>query len=73
MLEAKLCPFSFAFNLKQQMPNMIDPRKIDARIQIGFPCIKEKCSWYSDFIKDCVIYEIKDILENPIREDPEAI
>lgn len=58
LLPPKLCPLSFGFSLKQQIPSMIDPKKVDMRIQVGFSCLKEKCELYSIKIEACVIWQI---------------
>jgi len=51
----KLCPLSFGFSIKQQAPNVIDPKKVDVRIQVGFPCLKERCIAYEEERKWCPV------------------
>ena len=58
----KLCPFSLGFSIKQQMPNIIDTKRVDVRIQVGIPCLKEKCSLWSLKIEGCVIWLIASTL-----------
>ncbi len=51
----KLCPLSFGFSLKQQQPSFIDPKKVDVKIQVGLPCLKEKCLAYEKADNYCSI------------------
>ena len=74
MLEApKLCPLSLGFSIKQQMPSLIDTKKVDVRIQIGLPCQKEKCSWWSLKIEACVIWQIASTLIMLIDKKTEVV
>lgn len=56
--QPKLCPFSFGFSLKQQIPSFIDPKKVDVKAQVGFPCIKERCVWYHADSEGCIAWDI---------------
>jgi hypothetical protein len=68
----KLCPLSFGFSIKQQAPSLIDTRRVDVRIQIGIPCIKEKCNWWSLKIGACVIWLITSTLIELISKPTEV-
>ena len=59
---SKLCPLSFGFSIKQQIPSILQPNKVDLKIQVGFPCLKEKCSWWSLKIEACVSWLIASTL-----------
>ena len=56
MAEAlKLCPLSFGFNIRRQSPSLIDTKRVDINIQIGFSCLKEKCLAYEEDKKWCSV------------------
>ena len=68
----KLCPLSFGFSIKQQIPSILQLNKVDLKIQVGFPCLKEKCSWWSLKIEACVIWLIASTLIDLISKPTEV-
>ena len=71
-MDNNLCPFSFAFSIKNVSPPLVSlnqPGKI--KISIGFPCVKEKCAWWDNTIHQCRILTIQMLLEEILNKKGE--
>lgn len=65
----RLCPFSFPFHVKQSSPVQIAPNQSAVSIQVGFPCIGNKCQWYDWARAQCVVHAIRDMIAEIKRNE----
>ena len=62
-MKNKLCPFSFAFYIKQPAALSIPPGVTRLNINIGFQCLTTKCEMWDEIAHQCIFWTIKHLLE----------